>query len=57
MPLVFDTVRGVSDDQVPVHLPRSGRRKLSSPEVLVVFFAVAWITSVGSASAISPCNG
>jgi hypothetical protein len=55
--LVFDTVRGVSDDQVPVQRPASGRRKARSPEVPVVFFAVAWITSVGSSSAMGPCSG
>jgi succinyl-CoA synthetase alpha subunit len=54
---VFDTVRGVKDDQVPSHLTLPGRRKVNGPEVPSVFFALASITSVGSSAAIGPCSG
>jgi len=59
-PLVGTAPKSLLQDSAALRarmVQRLAGQGISSPEVLVVFFAVAWITSVGSASAISPCNG
>jgi len=51
------TVFGVSELQVPSQSLRSGRRKLTGPEVPLTLLIVASITMDGSAVAIAPSRG